>query len=449
MANIRIGIGNGVSGDSHSYSDGGTIAGKNYFYPYGNPITGIINFNAGTNNTGKPYKVGLEFTNWNYSDDEINSLFGEDRELGIKVVGTVIQNTGVKSGQSMPVEFLLEYYSNFGSIIESLEIDSIANPIGYPNYFTLNYSIEIGVPVCDNVPDGQAAITLLVKRVGDGQILAIQRNFDFMVSNHDINFFDSWNDNPFGAWGDFIIYGYRIKSSSGFTSGSVQVLETWSYAPGYQVEAFSVDRGTIQVSKGEVDGFLRVEQWSRSTVLDLGIPRYFDGKISLACNFGEPECVDDVYSGPPDDDDDYIQNNDFSTTINETIEIHIIDGERLTQELTKIDEPTQPPEPPPELNCDCQVYQAKLIYEGLCYLQKTIDVRMSQLMVAFNANQKQLILALVQGLKPLVTTEEESRGLADVVAEKELDPIFLVDTNECFYKKTMPPDGNTWIGEFP
>ena len=206
MANLRIAIGFGTSGDSKSFSDSGTIDGKNYFYPYANPITGTLYFNAGTNNTGKPYKAGLIFTNWDYSDDEINSLFGEDRNLGVRVVGTVTQNNGVKSGQSLPVEFLMEYYSTPGSIKESVEIDSIANPIGSSNYFVFSYSIEIGVPVCNNVPDGQAAITLLVKRVGDGQILAIQRNFDFMVSDHSINFFDHWNNNPFGGWGDFIIY---------------------------------------------------------------------------------------------------------------------------------------------------------------------------------------------------------------------------------------------------
>ena len=444
MANIRIGIGNGVSGDSHSYSDGGTIAGKNYFYPYGNPITGIINFNAGTNNTGKPYKVGLEFTNWNYSDDEINSLFGEDLELGIKVVGTVIQTTGVKSGQSMPVEFLLEYYSNFGSIIESIEIDSIANPIGYPNYFTFNYSIEIGVPVCDNVPDGQAAITLIYEELGTGQKSNIQRSFDFRDSMVYVNFFNYWNNFP-GDSSDFVIIGYRVKASKGFTHGTVRLLEGWSKSPSGSLLEKVKDRGTIQLTSGETDGFLAVQDYSRSSVLE-GIPEYLTGHVTLECNFAVPECVDETYQGLPDDDETYIQTTVFNT-VDESIEIHITDGEGLTEELTKIDEPIPPDEP--ESGCECEKYQAKLIYEGLKYIQKTLDVRLSQMLIAQNEANKRLVVALVSGLQPLVTTEEEPRGIADVLNKKEFDPFIMVDTNEAFYKKLMPPEGNAWIGDMP
>lgn len=353
------------------------------------------------------------------------------------------------------VTFSVDDFAQYGgsalvNTIEPVDLNIGCEDVtGYQTVYSRTATLLEFKNDCVNIPDGQAAITLLVKRVGDGQILAIQRNFDFRISDHSFSFFDHWNNNPFGDLGDFIIYGYRVKSAAGFTSGTIQVLETWSYAPGMQQSAFNIDRGSIQLSDGKTSGFLKVEQWSRTSIIE-GLPKYFDGSISVVCNFADlPECNDGVYEGEPESDEIYIQNNDFSTTINESIEIHITDGEGLTQELTKIDEPTQPPEPPPEQNCDCQVYQAKLIYEGICYLQKTIDVRMSQLMVAFNANQKQLIQALVEGLKPLVTTEEQPRGIADVLAEKEFDPIFLVDTNECFYKKTMPPDGDAWIGDMP
>ena len=407
------------------------------------------------------FGVGVNQYNYNTWDAGlIDYCFGVGRDLSIRFVGSINFKIG-SVDKTFNFDKLLSYgqFTNYVQYNDSpmcgFDVDELFSySVGQSSYVTISVSgsITVGVDQCQHLPDGQAAITLIYEQYGTGQKSAIQRNFNFNDQLTVIDFFNGWNDNPcYGLGsGDFVIVGYRIKASQGFTSGVFRVLETWTKIPSYVIEDAVYDRGSVTVPEGKTSAFCSVNKQARTYLTEFlsgGIPEYFTGRIRLECNFAEQKCLDEIIDVPAVTDEEFINTNVFDNSVDISIGQLIVDVDQVTEQLTQITEPIPPDEP--ETGCECEKYQAKLIYEGLKYIQKTLDVRLSQYLIVQNEANKRLVESLVTGLKPLITTEQEPRGIADVLNEKEFDPFIMVDTNEAFYKKLMPPEGNAWIGDMP
>lgn len=401
-------------------------------------------------------------------------IFGPDLSKKFDYSGNFLVN-----GQSIPLSFSIGYsdvVSLDGYNWYGLEIPF--NTILQSGYNFLSFSGS-GTPAasaCENVPDGQAEIHLVVRR-SSGEILYLSQNFDYTnQTSFELNFGYNW------FRGDQII-GYRVTAQNGFTEGTIQLTEYWSDIFGGQLPLNVVSASVIS---GDSDFSFGSIHFGFSFVPDFMLmPSWFSGRIRLLCNFADlPDCIDDVFSGQPISEEEYISGGGASWPEPDQPEppsppkppeyppdVLITDGGGGVTFPPIPEEPLPPPAP--ENLCECEKYIAQAINSRLLYLQRTIDTRLSQFITSEQITGRKLIeaiqslhLTIAAGLeqsKPehqaaafaealkqfFQTTEEEPRGIADVLAQKELDPFFMVDTNECFYKKLMPPEGNAWIGDMP
>jgi len=93
------------------------------------------------------------------------------------------------------------------------------SPIAIGTPITVQYFLSEQIE-CDNIPDGQATVTLVVEDTF-GERIYLERSFDYKSDTVSVVF-----DN-FSLGFNYKILGYRFKAQKGFVNGSIQLQEKW------------------------------------------------------------------------------------------------------------------------------------------------------------------------------------------------------------------------------
>lgn len=412
-------------------------------------------------------------------------LFGSNLDKEVHFTGNFIAN-----GQAYPLNVAIKYtdiiylasYNRYAVEIP-IEIPFIA---GY-NYLSFSGVATVQNSSCQNIPDGQAQL-LILGRKPDKTGIAEKFLFNFASSSSriDIDF------KNLIASGMLSIDSFIFRSSRGFVNGSITISEEFygpfgSFVQYPYVHTVSFNAGQKQVKLSRPHYLVYLD-----TSAAIPIPISSSGKLRLDLEFDSlPDCLPDVEPETEEQTgsilDDLVITEPFQPPEQPIIpdspeyppDILITDGGAgfsggsggsidWQTILGIILDAIGGPSAPPEGMCECEKYLADVLAGRLNYLQKTLDTRLSQFITSEQITGRKLIEALqslhltiaagIEQNKPenqaaaldevlkkyFQTNEEEPRGIADVLAQKDCAPVqFIhVDTNSCYYRHLMPAPGD-------
>jgi len=434
---------------------------------------------------------GFQIAQWPF---DYNFLFGANLDKVIRVQGEITQLAGAKAGQKMIVNFNILRSDMLLSNLWYALCPDIHN-VGSVNQLQASFTVSVAadlVPPCENIPDGQAQLCI-IGRKADGSAYAQKFPFNFSGGFRRIELdVSSLASSGIPDYNGIVaLESFIFRASKGFVNGTVRILERYTAPAGSFVQYpyihdISINSGQKQVKFSRPHYLVYLDT---SAVLPL--PISFSFKILLELDFDAlPECLPDVEPETEEQTgsilDELVITEPFQPPPDQPLipeapeyppDILITDGGAgfsggggnidWQTILGIILDAIGGPSAPPDGMCECEKYLADVLAGRLNYLQKTLDTRLSQFITSEQVTGRKLIEAIqslhltiaagIEQNKPsnqaavldevlkkyFQTTEDEPRGLADVIAQKDCAPVqFIhVDTNSCYYRHLMPSPG--------